>query len=56
MRSNRLGLALGLFGRGALVHAIDTITVKVPTGTCAPGAYTGSFTNGEVGAGSGVPR
>ena len=56
MRSNRWGLALGLFNPVAFVHAlneVDTVTVRVPTGTCVPGAYTGSFNNGEPGSGSG---
>ena len=41
MRSNRWGLALGLFNPVALVRAVDTVTVHIPTGTCLPGAYTG---------------
>ena len=44
MRSNRWSLALGLFNPVALVHAVhavDTVTVHIPTGTCLPGAYTG---------------
>lgn len=53
MRSLRWGLALGFLDPSILVHAVDTVIVRVPTGTCLPGAYTGSFDNGGIGTGSG---
>ena len=52
MRSNRWGLALGLFNPSTLVRAAETVTIRVPTGTCAPGAYTGTFNNGGPGSGA----
>jgi len=38
MRYNYLGLALSVYSPTALVRAVSTVTIRVPTGTCAPGS------------------
>ena len=52
MRSTGWSIALGLYNCVGLAYAVDTVTVRVPTGTCLPGAYTGSFNNGGPGTGT----
>lgn len=53
MRYTLVGLGLGLMSTLNSVQAQTTVTVKVPVGTCAPGAYQGSAAGGAPGSGLG---